>query len=927
MPVIIFRYYCFFFWLLLISCEHSNSSFRVYDLTINHPFDRSREALGGFPAFSWKIKSADNGWEQNAYQIIISQSKIDIDKDRGSFWDSGKILSDDQLFIPCKGKPIVGGKKYFWKVKVWQNSGKIPKWSPVQSFITPISYPEDWKAQWITYDYNKGSPMPLFRKTFHLQNGMEVASARLYISGMGYYEAYLNGLKLGSSVLDPAQTNYDEYAFYSAIDIPDNQLGQNNTLGIMLGNGWYNQDLVWNSSMAYGQPLVIAQLIINYETGESDTIATDSTWRWKEGPITFSNIYAGENYNANLEIAYWSADDCEEKDWKGVKPAVEFPPRLIEQANEPIKRMDSLNVSRILESANNKWVFDFGQNFAGWVRLKIEGQKDQKITLRFSEEIDMNNEINPISTGVLATKFVQTDQYICKGNGTEVWEPRFTYHGFRYVEVSGLGSKPDSELLTGIVAYSAMKINGTFTCSNPQINKLHDLAVWTIKSNVLGIPTDCPHRERCGWTGDAHTMAKTLIQNFSARLFLTKYLFDMRSSGAQTKNELYFGTNFHDRSIIQKPAGIPTMIAPGRRTSGIASPDWGTAVAQIPWYLYQYYGDIEILREFYPDMKTWVDYISEKFPEGIVNHGLGDWCPPGGNEMIDCPVPLSSTAFHYLDLSIISNTSALLGYDVDASRYKSRSGKVKEQFNDLFFNTEKNTYGSQTGNVLAIQLGLVPPEKSADVVKSLEKEIQTESNDFIQTGIFGLGRIFPVLAENGAEDLAYELFTKSGKHSFAYMWDEYDATTLWEVLPVDDYYKTELSARHSHNHPMNTGYDEWFFRGIAGIRPDANAPGFKNIVFRPYFTSKLKSAEATYESPYGTIVSKWAKIGKSFIWDIEFPPNTSGVIYIPKMGKTDTYIINDKTIGSEYMNVDKEFIDYVLYVPNKNGKYHIEVTY
>ncbi len=915
------KYSIVLFILIFNSCANKSNDFQLYDLTFNQPFEVNVQHPF---TFSWKIQSTQNSWTQEAYQIIVSDSEKKLDENEGDFWNSGKILSSEQLFIGYKGKQLIAGQRYFWKVSVWQSDEKAGRFSQTKSFVTPLSYPEDWKAKWITYEYEKESPLPLFRKSFKIDKDNKPVSASLYICGLGYYEAYLNGLKIGDRVLEPAQTNYDDFAYYSAYDIPVKDISTENSLGIMLGNGWYNQNQVWSPAMSYGQPIAIAQLVIQYRNGESEIIGTDETWKWTGGPITSTNIYAGENYDANLEIPKWSEPAFDDNNWTQANIATTFPPRIVEQTMEPIRRMAELPTVQILEPSAKTWVFDFGQNFAGWVRLNIKGQKGQQITLRFAEEIDSKNNLDPTSTGVKATKVVQTDQYICKGKGTEIWEPRFTYHGFRYVEVTGLETKPEKDLLTGIVVYSSMKNTGTFSCSNPQINKLNDLALWTIKSNVHSIPTDCPHRERCGWTGDAHTLAPTLIQNFDARLFLTKYMYDMRSSARNTKKELYFGESFQDRSVIPKPAGIPTMIVPGKRTSGIASPDWGTAAVQIPWQLYQKYGDINILREFYPDMKVWVDYISNKFPEGIVNHGLGDWCPPGGNAKIDCPVPVSSTAFHYLDLSILTKTAYLLGYNSDATFYSKQMNKVKDIFINQFFDPLNNSFGSQTANSMAIDFGLIPEGKTADIIKALENDIMTRSNGFIQSGIFGLGRVFPALAENGAEDMAYNILTKKGEHSFAYMWDKYNVTTLWEILPVDNALSPEVFNQRSHSHPMNAGYDEWFIQGIGGIHPDEDAPGYKNIVFRPHFTSKLKNAEATYESPYGTIVSNWKWEEKTFVWDIHIPANSGADIYIPKLYQKQNISVNGKDAGADLMK-NPSFPGYYLNKSVGSGNYTIKI--
>ncbi len=914
--------YCFIVLSLVLgACQNQAADCKVADLVCYQAFDSGYQTG---TSFSWKIQASGN-WLQGAYQVVVSDSEKIPDDRANLLWDSGKIISEQQLFVPYEGKKLASGEKYYCRVRVWEKSGNSSPWSKVVSFVTPLQTPEDWKANWITYDYQPEMPAPLFRKEFSIQNLDELESAQLFICGLGYYEAFLNGRKIGERVLEPAQTNYEDYSLYSVYDLPGKEIAKKNVLGVMLGNGWYNQNRVWTPAMAYGPPLVIAQLVVKYKNGASEILCTDESWKWHPGPVVSNNIYAGEVFDANLEVAGWSMPGLEDTNWRNAKKAVIFPPKLVMQNMEPMRRMGEIQPVEIFEPSSKTWVFDFGQNFAGWVRLRVKGVKGQKITLRFAEELDQNHNIDPTSTGVFATKVVQTDQYTCKGGGIEIWEPRFTYHGFRYAEVTGLESKPAKELLTGIVVYSSMKKAGEFSCSDSTINRLHDLALWTIKSNVHGIPTDCPHRERCGWTGDAHTLAASLTQNFDARLFLTKYLHDMRSSARNTKKELYFGLSFHDRSVVPKPAGIPTMIVPGKRTSGIASPDWGTAATQIPWHLYQRYGDQGVLQEFYPDMKVWVDYIADKFKDGIVNHGLGDWCPPGGNAKIDCPVALSSTAFHYLDLTILTRTAQLLGYTNDGMYYANRMTRVKERFNQQFFDAGRNSYGGQTANVLAIQLGLVPEGKLGELVKSLRKDIHDKNSDFIQTGIFGLGRIFPSLTENGADDLAYSMLTKTGEHSFAYMWEKYHATTLWEVLPVDDSMGPEALNGRSHSHPMNAGYDEWFFRGIAGIHPDERAPGFKRIIFRPYYTSKLQYAHATYESPYGRVLSDWKWEGNSFHWEIQVPANSGAEFYFPKLFGRQQITVNGAKVESELIE-NIEFPGFFLYKPVGSGRYAIRIT-
>jgi len=437
---------------------------------------------------------------------------------------------------------------------------------------------------------------------------------------------------------------------------------------------------------------------------------------------------------------------------------------------------------------------------------------------------------------------------------------------------------------------------GDFQCSEENINKLHKLSRWTIIGNIHSIPTDCPHREKCGWTGDSHAMIQSMIYNYDSQRFFSKYMFDMRSSGREEKKELYFGESFHDRSMVMKPAGIPTMIVPGKRTSGVATPDWGTAMVQIPWYLYLYYGEQMLLEDFYPDMKVWVEYIQAKCEDGIVPHGLGDWCPPGGNVNIDCPVPVSSTAYHILDVSIMKQVAEVLGNESDFKHYTEMLEQLKLDFNRHFFDAEIHNYGSsQTANVMALDMHIVPEGMEKQVCMAVIKNIREEYDGFVNTGIFGLARVFKVLSENGYEDEVYRILTKTGNNSFAFMWDHFDATTLWEVLPCNDTYG-ENAYLSSHSHPMQAGFDAWFYSGLGGINPSVAGPGFQQIEFKPYLTRYMKSVSASYKSKSGTIVSEWEGGSKELYWKIVIPGNSLGSIQVPTYGNQAPITLNGKKV-------------------------------
>lgn len=852
------------------------------------------------PTFSWKPLS---GKKEVASQILVSENIENIKKNIGNLWDSGK-MELNPLQTKYKGVKLDGGKKYYAKIRLWDAEGIEA--GKTLAFFAPLKYPVDWQAKWLSYEYKKEDPLPVFSKIFEVDK-YKVEYARLYVCAPGFYEAYLNGKKIGKNVLDPGQTNYEDYAYYTAYDIDPSELTSRNSLGIMLGNGWFNQNQVWGNGLPYGQPVFICQLQIQYKNGEQEHICTDTDWQWKSGPITYSNIYGGETYNANLDVDLTVEGIEAQSDWERATLASNHPTQLFEQFAEPIQKMGTVDVKKVIDLGGNKYIFDFGQNFTGWAQLNIQGNKGQEITMRFAEEIDSTGNIDPRSTGVFATQVIQTSKYICSGEDIEIWEPRFTYHGFRYAEVTGLNSKPEKDLLTGVVVYSAVPQIGSFTCSEENINKLHELALWTLKGNIQGIPTDCPHRERCGWTGDAHALANSLLYNFDAQRFLTKYMLDMRSSGRNEVTELYFGESFNDRSFVTKPKGIPTMIVPGKRTSGIASPDWGTAMAQLPWALYLQYGDEQIIKEFYNDIKVWVEYIHAINKDGIITHGLGDWCPPGGNKYIDCPVPISSTAFHILDVDILKSIAQKLGHEKDFQHYSKMLDELKQSFHSHFYDTKNKTYGTQTANVLALDIDIVPESEKQKVAAAIVRNIDEEYDGFLNTGIFGLGRVFKVLCENGFEDEAYRLLSKKDNRSFATMWNTFGATTLWEALPTDVNFDHQVLLTRSHSHPMQSGFDAWFYSGIAGINLSQEQPGFKKVIFKPYLTNHLSHAAASYESKYGTIISSWKKTDEAFEWEIIVPSGTNADVFVPCVSSNAQVLINGQEVTKNNVHIENGF--------------------
>ncbi len=848
--------------------------------------------LGSDPIFSWKTGEA--------YQILVSTDLPVLEKGIGNIWDSGKQDDASILQLPYAGPGLEAGKRYFAAVRTWDTEGADQGQSKPVEFVVPLEYPLDWKAEWLTYAYTEDAPLPLFRKTFRLADPENIEYVRFYIAAPGYYEASLNGEKIGKNVLDPGQTNYEDYTYYTAYEIDPADLSAENALGVMLGNGWYNQNVVWKgqaeySHMVYGQPVFICQLVIHRSDGTIEIVGSDKSWQWAPGPITYSNVYGGEHYDARKEVDGWNKPGDLAGNWQEpVTPEV-HPTMLYEQFAEPIRVMEKIYPVEITDMGDGTYMFDFGQNMAGWMELSLNGESGQEINIQSTEVLDDEGNLDPRTTGVRATKVIQTQKYICKGEGLEKWNPRFTYFGFRYAQVSGLKRAPGKELLTGKVLYSSLEDVGSFTCSEENINKLHELSRRTIEGNIHSIPTDCPHREKCGWTGDAHAMIRPMIYNYDAQRFFQKYMFDMRSSAREEKEELYFGESFHHRSMVMKPAGVPTMIVPGKRTSGCATPDWGTAMVQIPWYLYLYYGDRILLEDFYPDMEIWIAYVEGMKENGIIPHGLGDWCPPGGNVNIDCPVSFSSSAFHILDVSIMERVAALMGKLEDQDKYARLLRQLKTDFNHHFFEFETGNYGaSQTANVMALDMDIAPDGYENKVCMAIIQNIREEFDGFLNTGIFGLARVFKVLSEQGYESEVYRILTKTGENSFATMWDRFDVTTLWEVLPTNSEFGRTYTG--SMNHPMQAGFDSWFYSGIAGINPAAEAPGFQLIEFKPYLTRQLESASASYKSKSGVINSKWVRSQDTFFWEISIPSHSKGVIYVPTYGTEPKLTVNGNAV-------------------------------
>ena len=857
---------------------------------------------------SWKIESAKNSVIQSAWEIEIASSEKILARGKGDIWKSGKQISDKQIDIKPTGVQFKSGVLYWWRVRIWDGEDEVTPWSVPAAFSLGPRNKNEWQAKWITAEWTDGFSMPYFRKEFDVsKSGTKPVRAIVYLSGLGCSDLYINGQMVDETrILDPAQTNYEQYALYSTFDITSMLRKKENCIGIMLGDGWYNQDVVWGAGFSYGKPLLFCQIEILYLDGSRKTVCSDESWKWVPGPTLRSNIYAGEVYDANQTITGWSEVGLISDRWKNARLATGIvPPELRPQVMEPIRLKEEITPVDLWQTDDGKWIFDFGVNIAAVPRITVSQPKGTRLIMRMGECLNDDKTVNYETTGVFATRVVQTDEYICSGDGAETWSPRFTYHGFRYVELSGMVVSPDKSWIKAVVVNTDVRKTGEFECSDPHINRLHEMAIRTMLGNIHGLPTDCPHRERCGWLGDAHAVAPFENCNYDMNNFWMKYMDDIQStSSVFLKNTLHQKLYNSEFYFADKQPGIPFMIAPGRRLCGVASPDWGTAVVQLPWYSYLYYGNIRILEKHYPQMKQWVDYIAALTTDHIVPYGLGDWCPPEGNRTIDCPIPLSSTAFHYYDASILSQVAQILDRKDDAAYYVELKNKIGEKLIENFYDDTHKTFGSQTADALALDFGFVPVADRKSVSDAIVRNIHEKYDDFLHTGIFGIGRIGQALSRNGNSETAWKVFTKKSENSFEWMWTSADATTLWEILPVNNNSKEGcLKGKSSLNHPMQGGYDTWFYEDIAGMRPDISGAGYKVIRFEPTLTAHLQWAKASIDTPYGKTVSDWSHTGDKLLWTIIIPPNTSGLVALPKEKKI---LVNDAEMNTAQYPVAEE---------------------
>jgi len=884
------------------------------DLTVDHklnPIGIDNKQ----PGFSWKIDGVGNNIMQTAYSIrVATDEKFSSSK---IVWQSGKVESDESILQSYKGIDLKSGQRYFWQVKIWDNKGKESKWSTTAYYEMGLLSQSEWKAKWIEMesDTSRYSPSPHFRKEFLTTK--TIASARVYVTSHGFYELQLNGKKVGDQVLTPGWTSYVKRLQYQVYDVTTLLLKGNNAIGAVLGDGWYRGTLAWGNNWAiYGKRLgILFQLRITYTDGSEAMIVSDETWKASnDGAIRMDDIYNGETYDATKKLTGWNNPGYDDKNWQNVKIGNYNNSNLIASEGSPIRKIQEIKPVKIFRTPKGKLIVDMGQNMVGWLRLKVSGNKGTVVTLRHAEVMDKWGEF--YTTNLRAAKCQLT--YTLAGTGEETYEPRFTFMGFRFVEVTGFPGELTTDNLTGVVVHSDMAVTGSYECSNPLVNQLQHNIQWGQKGNFVDVPTDCPQRdERLGWTGDAQAFCRTASYNMDVSSFFSKWLKDVAAD--------------------QKPAGeipfvIPDILNKQGSLTGGTSAGWGDVCVIAPWTMYQVYGDKKLLETQYMSMKAWVEYIRKKAGNSYIwkdGSVFGDWLfyhPPVNNHTEPdgyTEHDFIATAFYAYSTSILAEAAKALGKTEDEKAYSDLFNMIKEEFiNEYVTKAGRVGTNSQTSYVLALKFNLLPDNLRSKAAEFLANDIKSRNNH-LSTGFLGTPYLCYVLSDNGYTDIAYDLLLQESYPSWLYP-VKMGATTIWERWDGE---KTDSTFQdpdmNSFNHYAYGAIGDWMYRVSAGI--ETMGPGYKHIIIQPHPTKKLTFARASFESSYGTIVSGWEKKDGKIIVKVRIPINTTAKIILPAPSQ-DKVIENGKALSQNIYLKDIKASDNKLSMQAGSGEYIFEIA-
>jgi len=835
------------------------------------------------PRLSWIQKSRERGEHQSAYQILVASTLANLDSSNGDLWDSGKVVSGDSLHIPYAGQILHPGQRVYWKVRLWDGDSQAGNYSSSAWWEMGLLSPSAWKASWIsrrgdsqpTEKTWEDDPAPLLRKEFNVEK--KISRARVYVTGLGYYELRLNGERVGDQVLDPGWTTYSKRVLYSTYDVTTQVKHGRNALGVMLGNGWFNPVSLrmWGKlnprdHLTIGQPRLLLQLVLTFTDGTSQTVITDESWKTSDGPLLRNDIYLGEIYDARKEQPGWDKPGFDDSTWEAARVLTNSPGQLHAQDAPPIRITLKLKPLKLTQPRPGVYIFDFGQNFAGWAQLKVKGAAGTQVRLRYGELLYPDGTLNGMTsvagqmksggtnytydgTGFPKTAF-QLDEYILKGGHEETYTPRFTFHGFRYVEVTGIPGKPNLNSLEGLRLNSDVEPTGSFTCSNEMFNRIQEMVWWTQLSNLFSVESDCPHREKFGYGGDIVAASESEILNFNMERFYAKAVQDLadaaRTNGGFTETAPFVGLGDEGLGGNSGPVG------------------WGTAHPVLQWELYQYYGDRRILAEQYDSTKRWIALLRSKASDYILDNGISDH-----ESLTPKPRALTGTAFYFLNVKLFARIVDTLGKTNDAIQAEELADKIKAAFNIRFLRDGRYDLGTQTSQAFALHLGLVPDSDQSSALDLMLKDIEQTHQGHLSTGIFGTKYMLNALSDAGRADVAFQIVNQKTFPGWGYMLEN-GATTLWEHWALSD-------DVYSHNHPMFSSVSEWFYKWLGGIQPAPDAVGFDKIFIKPQPVGDLKWVKTSYNSVRGRIVSEWKRTDSHFTLHAGIPAGATALIFLP----------------------------------------------
>jgi len=812
------------------------------------------------PRFSWQMTAPDRGVRQTAYELEVTGNG------KEAVWSSGRVDADGSLWVAYAGKPLLSGKRYFWRVRIWDNKGRVSGWSVPVWWQTALFSSTEWTAKWITPEFEElpSHPSPLFRKEFTANKSVQ--SAIVYITSHGLYEAQLNGRRIGDGFLTPGWTSYNKRLQYQVYDVTDLLRSGQNALGVTLANGWYRGYIGFSGQKEfYGKDIsLLLQLVIRYKDGSTATIASDGSWKSSTGEIRSAEIYNGETIDAREEKTGWAQPGYDDKGWSGVK-IEDFPmSNLIATYNQPVKKQEVFHPQRLFSSPAGEQLVDFGQNLVGWVSLKARGKAGDRIIISHAEVLDKTG--NFYTDNLRSAK--AADTFILKGQGDEVFEPHFTFHGFRYIRIEGYPGVLSKDDLQAVALYSDMPRTGSFRCSNPLINQLQHNIQWGQRGNFLDVPTDCPQRdERLGWTGDAQVFSRTAAFNMGVDNFFTKWLKDVAAD--------------------QSPKGAVPFVIPNVLGNG-ASAGWADVGTIIPWNMYLAYGDRRVLEAQYPSMKAWVEYMRGQSREDLWNTGFhfGDWLfyrPFDDNDGRSAVTDkyLIAQCFYAHSTQLLINAARVLGRTEEASAYEQLLKRIKAAFvREYMTPNGRLVSGTQTAYVLALEFDMLPESLQTQAARRLADNVK-DYEYHLTTGFLGTPYLCHVLSKWGYTNIAYRLLLQEDYPSWLYP-VKMGATTIWErwdgIRPDSSF---QTPGMNSFNHYSYGAIGDWMYRVVAGLDTYEDEPGYKHSRIWPHPGGGLTEAEARLETGYGELSSHWKRERDSLLLDVVIPPNTSSTVYIP----------------------------------------------